>query len=150
MITNGGSPGAPSPPPGSSPEVRRERLFLALCVAVPDEGEVALAGLDVEAMLTSTAMRAAARQLAGRLRTPLADLPRDDEALARTVADIVAQAGRVPDPSGDRLRYTRLGLEQDRLDRAIRRARSDGVGSTDLAAERERVLEARRAIDVGG
>ena len=124
-----------------NPGIRQERLFLALCVAVPEAGEAVLAQIDPDELLTSNAMRAAARQLVGRLRTPLSDLPHDDEPLARSVADIAAQAGRVPDPSAERLEYTRLVLELGRLERAISRARIEGMGIPGLAAERERLRE---------
>jgi DNA primase len=133
-------------PPPISQTVRQERLFLAQCVAVPDPGAAALARIDIDELLTSKAMRSAARQLQGRLRTPLADLPPGDEPLARTVADIVAQAGRVPDPSAERLEHTRLVLELGRLERAINRARADGTGISALAAERERVREEMQAV----
>jgi DNA primase len=163
-----GSPGPPGPPAGSagvaqngsagngasqnaapapiSQTVRQERLFLAQCVAVPEPGAVALARIEIDELLTSKAMRAAARQLHGRLPTPLADLPAGDEALARTIADIVAQAGRVPDPSAERLEHTRLVLELGRLERAINRARADGTGISALAAERERLREEMQAV----
>jgi DNA primase len=140
-----GSPQAISPPPISQ-TVRQERLFLAQCVAVPEPGAAALTRIDIDELLTSTAMRAAARQLQDRLRTPLADLPAGDEALARTIADIVAQAGRVPDPSAERLEHTRLVLELGRLERAINRARADGTGISALAAERERLREEMQAV----
>ncbi|PZS10900.1 MAG: hypothetical protein DLM64_07670 [Solirubrobacterales bacterium] len=132
--------------PPMSQVVRHERLFLALCVAVPESGATALDRLGVDELLTSNAMRAAARQLRGRVGTPLADLPSDDEPLARTIADIVAQAGRVPDPGPDRLDHTRLVLELSRLERAINRARTEGTGISDLAAERERLREEMQAV----
>jgi DNA primase len=143
--TRNGSPQDASPPPISQ-TVRQERLFLAQCVAVPEPGAAALAGIDIDELLTSKAMRLAARQLQGRLRTPLADLPPGDEPLARTIADIVTQAGRVPDPSAERLEHTRLVLELGRLERAINRARADGTGISALAAERERVREEMQAV----
>ncbi len=155
-----GRPGPPAGPSGAAPNgsatngapaalsqtVRQERLFLAQCVAVPDPGAAALAAIDIDALLTSKAMRAAARQLQGRLRTPLADLPPDDEPLARTIADIVAQAGRVPDPSAERLEHTRLVLELGRVERAINRARTEGTGISALAAARERLREEMQAV----
>ncbi len=142
-----GESGHPSPPDavaGLTQSVRSERLFLALCLALPEPGGSALARIEPDELLTSGSLRAAARQLLGRTRTPLADLPPDDEALARTVADLVALAGRVPDPSPDRLEHARLVLERDRLDRAIIRARGEGAGTGELAQEREVVREAIR------
>jgi DNA primase len=144
---NGRSPSsAPEPQAPLSPGVRHERLYLALCVAVPAAGETAIEEIEVDELLTSNAMRSAARQLQGRLRTPLADLPPGDEVLARTIADIVAQAGRVPDPSAERLEHTRLVLELGRLERAINRARADGTGISALAVERERLREQMQAV----
>ena len=150
LSARSGNGRAPSPEPEVqpplSPGVRQERLFLALCVAIPAAGEAALTRIDIDQLLTSNAMRSAARQLQRRLRTPLADLPPGDEPLARTVADIVAQAGRVPDPSAERLEHTRLVLELGRLERAINRARADGTGISGLAAERERLREEMQAV----
>jgi DNA primase len=145
-VTNGRGAVMPEAVSGLSQAVRSERLFLALCIAMPEPGAAALARIEPDEMLTSEPMRAAARQLRERTRTPLADLPPDDEALARTIADLVALAGRIPDPGPDRLEHARLVLERDRLDRAIIRARGDGAGTGELASERERVREAIRSV----
>ena len=85
-----------------------------------------------------------ARHLAAHLRAPLSDLPADDEEFARTISGLVELAGRVPDPSADRLEHARLILDLDRLDRAIIRARAEGVGTSDLAHRREVVRDAMR------
>jgi DNA primase len=124
--------------------VRSERTFLALCVAIPDAGAAVLERIDPQELLTSEVMRRAARHLAPRVRTPLADLPRDDEELARAVADLVDRAGRAGSVSRERLEHAQLVLERARLDRAIRRARATGAtgGIAALAREREHVLEA--------
>ena len=140
-----GSPETVAPPPISQ-TVRQERLFLAQCVAVPEPGAAALARIDIDELLTSKAMRSAARQLQGRLPTPLADLPPGTRRWRAPIADIVAQAGRVPDPSAERLEHTRLVLELGRLERAINRARADGTGISALAAERERLREEMQAV----
>ena len=94
-------------------------------------------------------MRRAAEHLRGRTASPLADLPPDDEELARTVSELVSMAGRMPEVSRERLEYNRLVLEYERLGRAILRARADGGGGgSDLAVARERVLEALRKVEV--
>jgi DNA primase len=129
-------------PGGQGQGVRGERLFLALCLAVPDIGATVLAGLDVDEVLTSTASRRAARHLATRLRAPLSDLPDGDEEFARAISGLVELAGRVPDPSADRLEHARLILDLDRLERAIIRARAEGAGTSDLARQREVVRDA--------
>jgi DNA primase len=126
---------------------RAERTFLALCVAVPDLGAATLAEIDPDELLTSEPLRRAARHLDGRTDTPLADLPSDDDELARIVADLVARAGRSTDVSPERLQHARLVLERDRLDRAIIRARLEGgAGINELAREREKVLEQVRGV----
>ncbi|MGA2013389.1 MAG: DNA primase [Solirubrobacteraceae bacterium] len=132
---------------GSGQGLRHEQLFLALCVAMPELGATVLEQIDIDRLLNAESMRKAARHLRGRTRTPLAELPPQDEALAGTVADLVALAGRVPDPSPDRLEHARLLLDCERLDRAILRARADGSGGTELAAEREAVRAALHAAN---
>ena len=142
---NGAGPAGPVPAEvtsGPGQAVRGERLFLALCLAVPDVGASLLAGLDVDEVLTSTPLRRAARHLAAHLRAPLSDLPEGDEEFARTISGLVELAGRVPDPSADRLEHARLILDLDRLDRAIIRARAQGAGTNDLARQREVVRDA--------
>jgi DNA primase len=130
---------------GAGHAARSERLFLALCLAVPDVGARLLGEIDVDDLLTSTALRRAARHLGDHVRSPLSDLPEDDEEFARTISGLVELAGRVPDPSADRLEHARLILDLDRLERAIIRARSDGAGTSDLARRREDVRDAMRA-----
>jgi DNA primase len=126
---------------------RAERTFLALCIAVPDAGATTLAEIDPDELLTSTPLRRAARHLARRTSSPLADLPSDDDELARIVADLVARAGRSTDVGPERLEHARLVLERDRLDRAIIRARAQGgAGINELAHARERVLDEIRGV----
>ena len=126
---------------------RAERTFLALCVALPDAGARALFEIDLEQLITSELMRRAARHIAGRTHAPLSDLPVDDEPLARTVADLVARAGRAGSVSPDQLQHALLVLDEARLDRAIRRATAEGDGSvSELAHEREVVRAARHAV----
>jgi DNA primase len=126
--------------------LRAERAFLTLCIALPDAGARMLFEIDTDALITSEVMRRAARHIAGRTHSPLADLPHDDEPLARTVADLVARAGRARQVSEDELEHSRLLLERDRLDRAIRRARVDGEAGVELATEREAVLARIHAV----
>ena len=145
-----GSPTNGGPPLASSPldhGVRAERTFLVLCIAVPDAGEAALAATDPDEHLTSEPLRRAARHLAGRLNSPLAEPPEEDD-LAVVISDLVKRAARYPDASRDRLEHARLVLELARLDRAIRRARGveGGADTSALAHSREEVLKAVRAV----
>ena len=127
--------------------MRTERTFLALCIALPERGAAALSTIDPDELLTSEPLRRAARHLAARTDSPLADLPSDDDELARVVADLVDRAGRAGQVSVERLEHARLLLERDRLDRAIRRARGEGRADvTTLAREREAVLEEIRGV----
>jgi len=133
--------------PALDQAVRAERAFLALCIALPDAGARMLFEIDPDQLITSEIMRRAARHVAGRTHSPLADLPPDDDALARTVADLVARAGRSGRVSEDELAHARLVLERARLERAIRRARAEGAaGIGELAREREAVLERIRQV----
>jgi DNA primase len=127
--------------------VRNEREFLVLCVSLPADGERVLVSIDPEQLLTTEPLRRAASHLTGRLASPLADLPRDDEQLATTVADLVARAGSAETVSVEALEHARLLLELGRVERAIRRARGAGSsGISDLAREREHVREQIRAV----
>jgi len=140
------APGARDGPGALSQATRSERIFLALCIAMPELGATALHGLDFDQLLTSEPTRRAARHLDGRTSTPLTDLPPDDDDFARVIGGLVDLAGRVPDPSPARLEHARLVLERDRLDRAIIRARGEGAATGELAHERERVREEIRAV----
>jgi DNA primase len=128
-------------------DIRAERTFLAMCIAVPDAGEAVLARVDPDDLLTSTPLRRAARHLAGRTRSPLADLPHDDDELARVVAALVAQAGGAGHVGPEHVEHARLTLEKARLERAIRRARAQrATGISDLARAREEVLARIRQV----
>jgi DNA primase len=137
--------GGSSPParlPALDQEGRAERTFLVQCVAVPAAGREELAAIDPDELLTSEPMRRAARHIAPRIDTPLADLPPDDDELALVISDLVARAGRTPDVGAARVKHARLVLERNRLDRAIRRARVNGSGDVGrLAREREQVMK---------
>jgi DNA primase len=118
-----------------------ERAFLALCVALPDEGEPRLAEADIDDYFSAPATRQAARYLRGRLRAPAAELPPDDEALARQVAELVVTAGTL-EATTAKLELEALQLDLHRLERHISEARLSGAtGVSALAAQRQRVLD---------
>ncbi len=142
--------GAPARPNGShDPAFARreepERAFLALCIAAPEEGERALAELDVEDTFASELLRRAARRLrAGGLTEPMREPPGappldDDEELKALLAELIVAAGReraLP----EMLEVQRLQLELARLDRQIQRARGDAEGDVSgLATQRGEV-----------
>ncbi|MHB8234422.1 MAG: DNA primase [Solirubrobacteraceae bacterium] len=117
-----------------------ERAFLALCIAAPEEGEQALASLDVEEYFSSELLRRAARHLrAGDLRAPMqagsqeASLDGDSE-LKALLAELVVESGRNLAANPAMLEAQRLQLELARVDRQIQRARGAQSGEiSDLA-----------------
>ncbi len=127
--------------------VRGERAFLALCLAAPEAGERALSGLEPDEMFTSQLFRRVARHLRGRTESPLADLPANDDELARAVADLVNRVGRGGAVTADQLEHSRLLLELARLGRAIIRARAEHKpGIRELARQRQEVRDAIGAV----
>jgi DNA primase len=131
--------GRPAPPDRIE---QQERAFLALCIALPEDGEERLAHADVTEMFSAAPTRRAAEYLRGRLRSPAGDLPSDDEPLARLVAELVIRAGQL-EATPAKLDLEALQLDLHRLDRRIAAARSGGGEGAihDLAAERQRVLD---------
>jgi DNA primase len=126
-------------PPNRSEQ--QERAFLALCIALPEEGEARLAAAPPEEMFAADATRRAAGYLRGKLRSPAGHLPSDDEPLARLVAELVIRAGQL-EATPAKLELEGLQLDLHRLDRRIAAARADGgEGMHEIATERQRVLD---------
>ncbi len=106
-----------------------ERAFLALCIASPEEGARALAGLDVDEHFSSELLRRAARHLrAGDLREPMTEAggrggaPRGRPA-AEGPARRARRGSRARAAGHGMLEVQRLQLELARVDRQIQRAR---------------------------
>ncbi len=117
-----------------------ERAFLALCLALPEEGEARLAAADLDELFSAPATRRAAEYLRGRLRSPAGELPAGDEPLARLVAELVIRAGQL-DATPGKLELEALQLDLHNLDRRLAAARSDGHDTLPLATERQVVLD---------
>ena len=70
------APATPAPTNGARAALDRreqsERAFLALCLALPDEGEARLTAADLDELFSAPATRRAAEYLRGRLRSCLA------------------------------------------------------------------------------
>jgi DNA primase len=132
---------------------KSEQVFLALCLALPDDGERALAAADTDALLTSERLRRVATHLRGRTRAPTDGLGDDPGLLTPALDELVKRAhglaarseGQQP-LSPDRLEHARLVLELERVDRARIRARAQGEPMTPLARERERVRAELHAV----
>jgi DNA primase len=127
-----------------------ERAFLALCIASPDDGESAIAGVEIDEHFSSELLRRAARWLgSGHLRQPLASSGesgglQDDPELQRLLAELVVEAGR-DSAHPAMLEVQRLQLELARVDRQVQRARGQESGDvSDLAHRR---AEVKREFD---
>ena len=130
-----------------------ERAFLALCIASPQEGALALSDLDVDEHFSSGLLRRAALRLReGGLQEPMRDRPGvggsldEDSELKGLLAELVVEAGgEQPDPA--MLEVQRLQLELARVDRQIQRARGQDNGDvSDLAKRKAKIkLEFDRA-----
>ncbi len=94
------SPGTPSARAGALPRREEtERTFLALCIAMPQEGARALEALDPDEHFTSERLRRAAAHLrAGRLAEPMAEIDEEDEGGGHRVDRGVGRAGRAGRP----------------------------------------------------
>ncbi len=119
---------------------RTERSFLALCVAMPEDGARRLREIDLEAHFTGALTRRAAAFLREHAGAPSAGLPEGDDELRGLVAELVLRADDL-EPSAATLEVEFLQLELGRLDRAIAAARAQGAGVHELAAERQRVRD---------
>jgi DNA primase len=115
-----------------------ERAFLALCLAAPEEGAKALAGVDVGEDFSSELLRRAAKHLReGDLTAPMAAAQGDDppieqdDELRGLLAELIVEAGR-DEANPGMLEVQRLQLELARLERGIQQAR--GTEGADVAA----------------
>jgi DNA primase len=128
-----------------------ERAFLALCIAAPDDGALALADLDVDEHFSSGLLRRAARHLcAGDLRSPMSEVAgaderlEDDPQLKGLLAELVVEAGR-DKADAAMLEVQRLQLELARVERQIQRARGQDGG--DISALAQHKAEVKRNFD---
>ncbi len=128
-----------------------ERAFLALCIASPQEGAQALAGLELEEHFSSSLLRRAAKRLRdGDLRAPMGDVPGSEERLDEDpqlkglLAELVVEAGRDQADAG-MLDVQRLQLELARVDRQIQRARGQEGG--DISALAQHKAAVKREFD---
>ena len=148
------APARPSPAPERAPEPPRratdlasvvsptekiERQFLSFCIELPSAGRPALARVDPDEHFTDPVLARVARHLREHLETPTEHLPEDDHEMADLVRQIVVAAG-MSDASPAKIDAQRLQLELGRIDRRLRRMRSEGeVGATEVAMRRQRI-----------
>jgi hypothetical protein len=119
---------------------RTERTFLAMCVAGGDAGREYLERLDDE-HFSSEALQRARKHLVEHFDDPLPALSDEDPSLGALVLDVLNAAGEHPPSSEAILQMSILQLERRRLEREIRRAKSDGdyARQSELAAAEQRV-----------
>jgi DNA primase len=127
-----------------------EQAFLALCIASPEEGAVALSALDVDEHFSSELLRRVARHLReGDLSQPMAAAPGgiavdEDPQMKGLLAELIVEAGRErANPA--MLEVQRLQLELARVDRQIQQAR--GLEGVDVGALAKRRAEIKREFD---
>jgi len=121
-----------------------QRSFLALCIALPREGQRALNDVSIDSAFTSDLARRAAVHLKQSLNAPLAGLPDEDQALTSYVAELVVRAGS--EPSNPKiLLISKLQVEKASLEHKMAMAKAEGSDSlSELAAERQRTVEKLR------
>jgi DNA primase len=153
---DGGGDGQPAGArqPRASEMTRREeteRTFLALCIASPEEGALALAGLDIDEHFSSGLLRRAARHLgAGDLSAPMSEVADGDERLDEDpqlkglLAELVVEAGGEKSDTA-MLEVQRLQLELARVDRQIQRSRGQEGG--DISSLAQHKAEVKRDFD---
>ncbi|MGN6276901.1 MAG: DNA primase [Solirubrobacterales bacterium] len=139
------SPGAEVPRPRRTAELtsreRRERVLLAMCIAMPNEGREYLARLT-DAHLSPTGLRAAA-WLREHPEDPASNLPHDDGELAGLIAELVIISREEP-ASHEAMELNFLLLEQRRLEGEIAAAGERGDYERRAALSRERAALVNR------
>jgi DNA primase len=127
---------------------RRERAFLAQCIALPSAGAEALAATDVDRAFTSDLHRRAAAHVREHLASPASDLPDGDDELAALIAELTVRA-RTQEGSPAALEAERLKLELGQVEREMAAARAGGTGDVAALATRRSALKEAvdRAID---
>jgi DNA primase len=110
-----------------------EQAFLALCLAAPEHGRLALHEVDLGEIFTSELTRRAAEHLKdGHLAEPLKGVSDEDRALVGLLAELTVEAGRwqIADRTTKpaTLEVQQLQLELASLERRIHAARAQGAG----------------------
>jgi hypothetical protein len=117
---DGGERSRPAEAPSLDAASRKERTFLAMCLAEREHGREYLERLD-DSHFSSDAVRAVRDHLVSHFDDPLSDLPLDDPMLSALVTE-VGMRGQEEQASPEALRLTFLELELQRLERELRHA----------------------------
>jgi DNA primase len=146
----GGSAPAPRRTAELTSRERRERALLAMCIALPQEGQDYLARLTAE-HLSPRGLQAAS-WLREHPEDPASNLPHDDAKLAGLIAELVISAHDEP-ASPESMELNFLLLEQRRIEAEIAAAgeRNDYEQRAALSRERAALVERiARTERVGG
>jgi hypothetical protein len=133
-------------PPLSARE-RREVALLAMCMAVPAEGQPFLERLTPEHFTSPVAGRALG-WLRLHLEDPLKELGRDDEDLLRFVTDVKMESERAPG-SRQAIEINFLELERGLVERQIAAAQPNG-GAALVELQKKRAELNERIARAGG
>lgn len=154
-----GSAGS-GPPPGAvpasdaqgrlTPQERRERALLAMCIASPEAGRGYIQRLGPEHLSSPVAVKAR-DWLADNLASPLTGLSRDDQELVSLITHLVMAAERDPAPEAA-MELNFLWLEQQLVERRSAEAarRGDQRAIAELETRRDELVELQGRIEVGG
>lgn len=106
-------------PAARSRFAQQERMFLALCTKLPDEGAAALGRLVVERHFSDATTRQAAAWLAEHAAAPLDGLSEQDEQLKDTLGDVLRVAGTLDEVRPATIEVERLRLELALIERQM-------------------------------
>ena len=138
--SNGGTAG-PAAAPNVDTLSRKERTFIAMCLAERAHGREYLERLDDD-HFSSDALRSARDHLVRHFEDPLADLP-DGDPMVTAIVTEAAMRGQEEQASEEALRLTFLELEYQRVQRELRHAHREG----DFERQRE-LLPVRESVKV--
>ena len=121
--SNGGA-AAPAAAPNVDTLSRKERTFIAMCLAERAHGREYLERLDDD-HFSSDALRSARDHLVRHFEDPLAELP-DGDPMVTAIVTEAAMRGQEEQASEEALRLTFLELEYQRVQRELRHAHREG------------------------
>ena len=125
-----------------------ERTFLALCIALPAQGQKALAAMDRSEHFTEDLTRKAANYLCEHLNDPIGGLTDETSDIKSLIAELTVRSKQVTaTPAG--LEVEALQLRKARLDRKLAAARINDNQAIDCLATQRLDLQSKidRALE---
>jgi DNA primase len=138
----------PAPAPLLTPQERRERALLAMCIASPETGRDYLEKLSDQHLSSALTIRAR-DWLRAHADSPISGLSPDDRELSALITQLVMEAGRQPAPRHS-MELNFLLLDQQRVERGIAEAsaRGDDTARIELVKRRAELVENLRSIEM--